>query len=337
MYRPQEMLNTHAVAAMVRAINNVENVDIAAVTGDIVDNTQRNELNNALALLNGGTVRPDSGAPGYDGVALPDWPDGMIEKALEPFESPGLRVPWLRCWGNHEQLCQGVGIVTIELARAMAGSRKPVDLPPELDRDHAVEIFTQRPEFFMSGPAREVAADPERRPISRRDLMPASYYLHDAPRLRCIVLDTVCDAGGAKGTIDATQLNWLEAKLAEAGDRYVVVMSHHGAESVANPELLALLEHSPNVVLWLNGHTHINRIARRQGFWEVTTGSIVDWPSQARIVEVYEKEIRCKMLDHGGGGLAGMHRDVAARSPIASVTTGAASDRDAVLPLVVRP
>ncbi|HEX2681014.1 MAG TPA: hypothetical protein VHQ03_06950, partial [Candidatus Dormibacteraeota bacterium] len=66
-------------------------------------------------------------------------------------------------------------------------------------------------------------------------------------------------------------------------------------------------------------------------------GSIVDWPSQARIVEVYEKEIRCKMLDHGGGGLAGMHRDVAARSPIASVTTGAASDRDAVLPLVVRP
>jgi hypothetical protein len=298
-----------------------------AVTGDIVDNAQHNELANALAVLDGGTARPDSGAPGYDGVALPDWPEGLIEKALEPFESPGLRVPWLRCWGNHEQLCQGVGVVTPELARAMAGTRKPIDLPPDLDRDRALEMFTREPELFMSGPAREVAADPERRPIARRDLMPAAHYTHDTARVRFIVLDTVCDAGGARGTIGDDQLRWLEATLAEVRDRLVVVLSHHGHDSLNGDGLLGVLERFSNVVLWLNGHTHINRITRRGNLWEVTTGSIVDWPCQARLVELLESEegalsIRCTMLDHDGGGLAGLHRDLAARSPLAAVTGG---------------
>ncbi|TME70385.1 MAG: TIGR03767 family metallophosphoesterase, partial [Chloroflexi bacterium] len=80
MQRPQEMLNTHAVAAMVSAINRVgvgpitgAPLQLVAMTGDAIDNTQRNELTNALALLDGGTVRPDSGARGYEGVQRADW------------------------------------------------------------------------------------------------------------------------------------------------------------------------------------------------------------------------------------------------------------------------
>ncbi|HEV2140743.1 MAG TPA: metallophosphoesterase [Candidatus Dormibacteraeota bacterium] len=365
MQRPQEMLNTHAVAAMVRTLNEIESVELVAVTGDAVDNTQRNELANFLALLDGGTVHPDSGSPGYEGVQCTDWPEeifwkpdgpadgdvfqrtlgfpqhrGLLEEAVQPFASTGLRAPWLRCYGNHEQLCQGVGVVNADLASAMAGTRKPVALPPDLDRNRAVEIFTRRPEEFMTGAARTVSADPERRPIHRTDLMRASYYVYDSGPLRYITLDTVRDAGGADGTVGLAQLEWLKQHLGEAPDRLVVLLSHHGSERLSDGDgLLALLKGFRNVVLWLNGHTHINRIRPRGTFWEVTTGSLVDWPCQARLVELHRTRegmlaIRCTMLDHDGAGLAGLHRELAGNVPAAGFDSrlpGTPSDRNAVL------
>ena len=116
-------------------------------------------------------------------------------------------------------------------------------------------------------------------------------------------------------------------------NRHVVVLSHHGHDSLSNPrgerradELLELLLRFPNVVLWLNGHTHANRITpradarRTHGFWEVTTGSIVDWPCQARLVEIFptrggQLAIGSTMLDHDGAGLAGLHRELAGNVP----------------------
>jgi hypothetical protein len=72
-----------------------------------------------------------------------------------------------------------------------------------------------------------------------------------------------------------------------------------------------LLKH-PNVVAWVNGHTHSNRILahRRRsgghvvgGFWEINTASHIDWPQQGRIVEIADNRdgtlsIFCTMLDH---------------------------------------
>jgi len=378
MQRPHELLNTHAIGAAVRAINSVAAgpltgapVQLVAMTGDAVDNTQRNELTNFLSLLDGGSVRPDSGAPGYDGVQGTDWPGdiywkpegqpdgdpfqrnlgfphrpGLLDAATQPFQSDGLAVPWLRCWGNHEQVCQGVGVVTPELARAMAGSRKPIELPPGLDRDRAVDIFVANPERYMSGASLVVPTDPERRPIERSDLLPTPYYVHDTGTVRFITLDTVCDAGGADGTIDSAQLRWLEQRLDEARDRYVVILSHHGYDTLSNPrgerragELLSVLVRFPNVVLWLNGHIHANRITPRGGLWEVTTSSMVDWPCQARLVELYRTAggllaVGCTMLDHDGAGLAGLHRELAGNVPLNGFDSwrpGTPADRNTVL------
>ena len=369
MQRPQEMLNSHAVAAMVRTINEIQPVELVAVTGDLIDNTQRNELTNVLALLDGGEVCPDSGAPGYEGVQRADWPEdifwkpdgpsdgdafqrtlgfpphrGLLDQAVQPFASPGLRAQWLRCYGNHEQLCQGVGVAGTELASAMAGTRKPVALPPDLDRDRAVEIFTRHPEELMAGAAIKVSADPERRPIQRTDLMRASYYVYDSGPVRYITLDTVRDAGGADGTIDLTQLEWLKQRLDESRDRIVVVLSHHGSERLSDAgDLVSLLQGFRNVALWLNGHTHTNRIRPRGTFWEVTTSSLVDWPCQARLVELHRTRegtlaIRCTMLDHDGAGLAGIHRELAGNVPAAGFDSrlpGTPSDRNAILLLGV--
>jgi metallophosphoesterase (TIGR03767 family) len=423
MQRPQESLNALAVEAMVQALNRLESspvtqspIEMAVISGDGIDNVQRNELANFLALLDGGPVRPDSGASGYEGVQSTAWPGetywkpdgppegdlfqgafafpgmpGLLEQAMEPFEAEALRVPWLGCYGNHEEVCQGVGIVTPALARLMTGIRKPLLLPEGFDRETALATFVNSPEVFMSGPSIEVAPDSGRRPITREEFAsahfesgshgfgptdgpdPCLYYAHDTPTVRFITLDTVCAAGGADGCIDAPQLHWLERRLEEVHsrfrsrdgspvrtrneDRLVVIVSHHGFDSLRNPRaevladrLLDLLLRFDNVVLWLNGHIHANRITPRagrngaRGFWEVTTSSIVDWPCQGRIVELFDAGrgrlgIACTMVDHDGAGLAALHRELAANVPFNGFDSGRPGtllDRNALLLLPAR-
>jgi metallophosphoesterase (TIGR03767 family) len=423
MQRPQETLNAHAIEAMVQTLNRLEHspftrseIEMVVMTGDAIDNAQRNELSNFFALMGGGRVRPDSGASGYEGVQSVAWPGeiywkpdgppdgdvfqsafgfpgrpGLLDQAMEPFEAGGLRLPWLGCYGNHEEVCQGVGIVTPALARLMTGSRKPLRLPDGFDRDAALETFVNTPEVFMSGPVIDVAPDSGRRPITRQEFWSAHvesgphgfaatneddsilYNVHDTPGVRFITLDTVCAAGGADGSIDPVQLHWLERRLEEVhsrfstrdgsvvrsrtDDRLVVILSHHGFDSLRNPradaladELLTLLLRFDNVVLWLNGHVHANRItphAGRQGtrgFWEVTTSSVVDWPCQGRIVELFDAgkgklAIACTMVDHEGAGLAALHRELAANVPFNGFDSGregTPTDRNAVLLLPAR-
>lgn len=152
-----------------------------------------------------------------------------------------------------------------------------------------------------------------------------AYYAFDAGPVRCVVLDTVNPHGGPDGSLDEKQFLWLESELfavatqylSEGGElvrgagvnRLVVVFSHHTAETMGNwlsdpgehrvlgKSVLDLLLRFPNVVLWVNGHTHVNGVTphRRHpdsplpgGFWELNTASHVDWPQQARLVELVD-------------------------------------------------
>ena len=139
----------------------------------------------------------------------------------------------------------------------------------------------------------------------------AYYVFEPAPQVRGIVLDSVNPNGESSGSLGQRQLGWLRARLEEVSgpgrDKLVVVFSHHTVASMTNmlvfaddpsPRVLGsevrdLLLQFPNVVLWVNGHTHVNRVTpyRRPGgggFWEVNTASHVDWPVQARLVELVD-------------------------------------------------
>ena len=128
---------------------------------------------------------------------------------------------------------------------------------------------------------------------------------------------------------------------------------------------MALLHRFPNVVLWLNGHTHTNEVRPRRdpdrpgrGFWEVTTCAVVDWPCQTRLVELADSggqlSITCTMVDHDAplgprmpaslsqataaqfspGDLAALHRELAANIPFGGEhpgRTGAVTDRNVEL------
>jgi metallophosphoesterase (TIGR03767 family) len=152
-----------------------------------------------------------------------------------------------------------------------------------------------------------------------------AYYTFDSGPMTGIVMDTTNSNGQADGSLDATQFAWLRKALiansrrylADSGtlvaggkrDRLIVVFSHHTMDTMTNvttgseqpgkrvsgDEVAALLLTFPNVIMWVNGHTHINAIQAVKrplpttapgGFWEVNTASHVDWPQQARLVEI---------------------------------------------------
>lgn len=154
-----------------------------------------------------------------------------------------------------------------------------------------------------------------------------TWWAHDiAPRVRLIGLDTCNVTTGANGCLSRSQWDWLEAELRSASSRYlddagtvvshdavdkiVIVASHHTSwtmDNTAQPalgphellhtgdEVVAMFLRFPNVVAWLNGHTHYNRIVAHPaaagggaGFWEINTASCIDYGQQQRLVEVVD-------------------------------------------------
>ena len=154
-----------------------------------------------------------------------------------------------------------------------------------------------------------------------------AYYTFLSGAVRCIVLDTVNPNGDADGSIDQTQLNWLTSLLnanskvrlrsdgvrehAHGKDHVIMIFSHHTIATMGNATMGAkapgarvlgdqvqqLLLRYPNVVAWVNGHTHVNNVIPHRrpsgwqapgGFWEVNTASHIDFPQQARIVELVD-------------------------------------------------
>jgi metallophosphoesterase (TIGR03767 family) len=228
---------------------------------------------------------------------------------------------------------------------------------------------------------------PDGHGFSRRNLGEGTAYgtVDLGPLVRLVLLDTTNLDGGATGSLGARQIGWLEEELIGAHSRYraadgreartanpdrlVVLASHHGVASLTNlrrlpagletdqprvggEAVLALLHRFSNVVLWLNGHRHLNEVRVRPspwggGFVDVATCSIADWPSQSRLVEIVANDdgtlsVLTEMLDHGAppvpedatsavANLAALHRELAANVPgggLGSSLEGSPGDRN---------
>jgi metallophosphoesterase (TIGR03767 family) len=156
-----------------------------------------------------------------------------------------------------------------------------------------------------------------------------AYYSFDKGGVHFVSLDTCDTFGYSEGSIDHAQFVWLGNELKAHSSRYldangqwvsgngpdqlIVLFSHHTVETMTNPigvnrvtgdTVAKLLLQFPNVVLWVNGHTHRNTVvpysrtagaAVGGGFWEVNTAAHIDWPQQARVVE---------LIDNGDGTLS---------------------------------
>jgi 3',5'-cyclic AMP phosphodiesterase CpdA len=375
-FRPQEALSTQTLAAAVRAVDRVR-PQAVFVTGDIVDSAQANEFAQARAVLDGGRVDPDSGAPGYQGVQAASNPDGfiyrpdvdpprhpgMLAAAQRPFRSPGLDAPWYPAPGNHDLLVQGEVSPTPRIEAIATGSRLVTALDPgfepKLDEGSAAATADALLAGDLPGRVERVAADPARRHLSPSEAIAAlgrrphdgrlDYTVDVGPSVRAIVLDTVNRAGGARGQVTDQQVAWLRAELARAGRRWFVVVSHNPlAGSDGGTAALAALAEAPRVVAAIAGNTHRNSIEPHVtsggGYWLIGTSSLADWPQQARAFRLVERPggvaLETWMVDHDGRGLAGISRELAyldAQGGRPKGFAGETGDRNARLFVPARP
>jgi len=197
-----------------------------------------------------------------------------------------------------------------------------------------------------TGAARVVTRDRDRRILSRKQVVAehfntstepeghgftpqnringTAYYTFDVgAHIRMVVMDTVNPNGYADGSLDKAQFTWLKNTINNSADKLVILFSHHTSGTMNNPligtggtlssrvvgsTLVKYLLTKPQVIAWVNGHTHRHEIIAHSngsggGFWEINTASHIDFPQQARIIEIADNgdatlSIFTTILDH---------------------------------------
>ncbi|MGW5875960.1 TIGR03767 family metallophosphoesterase [Nocardiopsis terrae] len=205
-----------------------------------------------------------------------------------------------------------------------------------------------------------------------------------------VSMDTTTLAGLANGSIGRTQYRWLERTLRASSsvyydlfgrrrtqrvtDELFVLFSHHTSDTMNNPLpdrrrpteiryvgeiLVAMLKRYPNVLAWVNGHTHHNKVrahtssAPERGFWEINTASHIDHPQMARSIEIVDNADGTVSLfttlleadspyqvDHGdysADGLASLYRELSVNDLYADPANyGQPEDRNVELLVAAR-
>jgi len=160
--------------------------------------------------------------------------------------------------------------------------------------------------------------------LEKEQTKTAYWYRNIGTEVRLIALDTVNRYGGWQGCIHREQFEWLREVLSASRDKYIVLSSHHPLENLFNgyvpddqlapaleEEVQKLLAEFPNVILWFAGHVHDHKISQRKNadgshaFWEIRTGSHIDWPQQSRTIEIVKTQggmiaIGTVIFDHAG-------------------------------------
>ena len=212
------------------------------------------------------------------------------------------------------------------IATLLAGSRR---VPPDADR-RIIGKAEYRSELAADGSRNAHGFRRTPRAELTASNGTASYYAFTRGRIRYIALDTVAEGGGDNGNLDDPQFQWLRGELRKARKRgrLVVVYAHHTLETLDNPAtdeaagkcepadepgcdadprlstpihlgvsgaatLRGLLAANRNVIAYVAGHTHANRIEffdgrKGGGFWQINTASHIDWPQQSREIQVMD-------------------------------------------------
>ncbi len=329
--RPQESMLPRALVAMNRTIARTARparpFQFGVFAGDCADTGQLNELQWFTQLMDGARgVHTDSGNDD-DPVPGPD------NDPKDPFDSLAFPAPWYFVPGNHDVLVVGIFLPT-EARQAVATGNNSTTGTRDYSRWYApvrngtVVPDARRRLATRDDIVRTLRASPASPgPVghgypANADLSLGAHWVSDVVPgvLRLVSLDTSDDTGGSTGLVHRPTVDrFLRPELERARRDGVLVMvtSHHPidditrtrskvglpvSDAVDGDELGRIVAGYSNVIAWLVGHQHKVRVralrgadATHPGFWEIQSGSIADWPSQSRAVEV---------VDNGNGTLS---------------------------------
>jgi metallophosphoesterase (TIGR03768 family) len=180
-YSPVMLYTSHVLDAAVQTINAIHRqnpIDFGISLGDACNNTQYNELRWYVDVLDGKVITPSSGA--HVGADTIDY--------QKPYKAAGLdkTIPWYQTLGNHDHFWMGTNPVTDYLRQAYIGE-DILNLGDILINSLGVNSRgfymgsldgrTPYGDIYGAGPVKDfatppkVAADPNRRSLSRREWM----------------------------------------------------------------------------------------------------------------------------------------------------------------------
>jgi 3',5'-cyclic AMP phosphodiesterase CpdA len=162
------------------------------------------------------------------------------------------------------------------------------------------------------------------------------------PGIRFYVLESTSREGGASGTAEDTQISWLSEELDQHSDSLGIVVSHHPLSDlvIGRDDLADVLFDHPQVIAVLSGHQHRHLITAypdtrqpEHGFWQIQTSSLIDFPQQARILEVLNNgdgtgSIRTFVFNQQAGGGLGENARASYASAAQERFDGSGSEGD---------
>lgn len=273
--------------ATIKSINDAhlqQPLNFLMSTGDHTDTSIQDELKWFVALS--------------DGSALPAFKNhtnraGLSTKA--PPEREALIMPWLAAVGNHDTEYQGTfnteGVIGILIQGLFYAPEKDYYLA---NLSHLADVLRIESGHGLS------------------ELTPKGYYSFDpTPYVHCIVLNTADFNPDdslpletlSLGILSQDQFAWLQAEIKAHADQLCIIFGHHGPDSfstfvtdknmyyVSANKLKESLKTFDNVIAFVSGHTHMNRIttvttADGRGYWDITTCGVADWPQEWRRITV---------------------------------------------------
>jgi len=211
-----------------------------------------------------------------------------------------LNIPWFQTVGNHDRLV--LGNIPSRLVEAYSGmdfldKNAFIEKHFPTGKDTPGTTYGSRAKGFDFSPRSEVNPSVRVGFYTFTALPPVHGGLRGGrarPGIRFYVLDTSRSEGSASGQISDEQLEWLARQLKSHSDYLGIVVSHHPIARIKENQsrLLDLLLASPKVIALLCGHDHEHRITPYQapgglGFWQIQTSSLIDFPQQGRMLEIY--------------------------------------------------
>ena len=267
------MMYTHhvldAAVQTVNALHKEEPIDFGISLGVTCNNTQYDELRWYIDVLDGKHVDPDSG--------VKTDPPGARAEFLNAYEATGLdkSIPWYQTRGNHDHFCTGFLRVDDYLRKTYVGD-EILDLGntftdplgPDsrgfymgcLDgRTPHGDIFGLGPVADFPTPPKVLAADPDRRSLSKAEWMSELFETSSSPKghgfsrddaergfacytfepkadvpIRVLVLDDTqrddepYDNGYGHASLDQERWDWLvrELERGQADAKLMIIAAH---------------------------------------------------------------------------------------------------------------
>ncbi|MFZ3149487.1 MAG: TIGR03768 family metallophosphoesterase [Methanothrix sp.] len=355
-YSPVMLYTTQVLDAAVQTINALhkkDQFDFGISLGDSINNVQYNELRWYIDVLDGKNIDPDSG--------VKDDPiPGPYNDYQDEYKAAGLNktIKWYQTLGNHDHFWIGSNPVNDYLRLAYTGENilnlgniltDPLGVDSRGFYMGSIDGRTPYGDIIGVGPVKDfavppkvLAADPNRRPLSRNEWMSEFLNTSSSPKghgfnqsnvktgfacytfepksnipIKIIVLDDTQREndlnvqGYGHGTLDNERYDWLVKELdkGQAEGKLMIIAAHIPIDVepagsfigwwsnsyVSEENLTAKLHKYPNLILWIAGHRHQNKVTALKspdadhpelGFWEIETSSLRDFPQQLRTFEI---------------------------------------------------